>query len=80
MKQGPNPKAQPEQGGKEDLNLTNRDASLGHSGERRQPDPASMSDQAGSDMVNGNLSQSGTSSGERNPEYGDAADPTFETM
>jgi hypothetical protein len=80
MAKDPNPKAQPGQGKKDDLNLTNRDASLGHAGERRQPEASTMSGSAPTEIVNGDLSQSGTSGGERSPEYGDAADPAFETL
>jgi hypothetical protein len=71
---------QPENSTNEDLNLTNNDASLVNNDHNRQPDASTMSDQAGSDGVNDNLTQSALRGDDINPEYGDSADPTFETL
>jgi hypothetical protein len=71
---------QPEDGTNEDLNLTNNDATLLNNERNRQPDAATISDQAGADTVNDNMMQSARKGDEINPEYGDAADPTFETL
>ena len=71
---------QPEDGTNEDLNLTNRDATLVNNTRNRTPDAATMSDQAGADALNDNLTASPSKGDEINPEYGDAADPTFEAM
>ena len=70
---------QPEEGSDQDLNLTNNDASLLRTGERQQPDAPTMNDSA-ANVGSENLTQSALSDGEVNPEYGDAADPTFETL
>jgi hypothetical protein len=70
---------QPEDGTKEDLNLTNNDASLINNQPTQQPDAATMSDQAGYNAMD-NMNQSALNGDEINPEYGDAADPTFETL
>ena len=69
---------QPEDGTNEDLNLTNSDASLAHQ-PARQPDAPGMSDNA-TTAASDNLTQSIANGSEINPEYGDAADPTFETL
>lgn len=69
---------QPEDGTDKDLNLTNRDATLAKR-TSKQPDATSMSDNATS-AANDNLTQSISAGSEINPEYGDAADPTFETI
>ena len=74
-----NRKKQPEDGNSQDLNLTNNDASLQNIGNRQQPDAPTMND--GAVNVNSdNLTQSISKGSEVNPEYGDAADPTFETL
>jgi hypothetical protein len=70
---------QPEDGSDKDLNLTNSDASLQNIGNPQQPDATSMNDGAAS-VASENLTQSVMGHGEVNPEYGDAADPTFESM
>jgi len=70
---------QPEQGSEQDFNLTNNDASLFRQGNRQQPDAPTMNDSA-SNVNSENLTQSASKDGEVNPEYGDAADPTFETL
>jgi hypothetical protein len=70
---------QPEEGSDKDLNLTNNDASLLRTGERQQPDAPTMTDNA-VNVNNDNLTQSASKGSELNPEYGDAADPTFETL
>ena len=71
-------KRQPEDGDKKDLNLTNSDATL--SGQTNKvPDSPAMSDNATS-AASDNLTQSVMKGSEINPEYGDAADPTFETL
>jgi hypothetical protein len=82
MKQDPkDPRSkQPEDGTNEDLNLTNSDASLVNNDRNRQVDAATMNDQSSQDNVNGNMDQSALRGDEINPEYGDAADPTFETI
>jgi hypothetical protein len=83
MKQDPkeNPRAkQPEEGTNADQNLTNNDATLLNNNRNRQPDAPTMNDQASSDAINDNLIQSARKGDEINPEYGDAADPTFETL
>jgi hypothetical protein len=72
------PAPQPEDGNDKELNLTNSDATLADR-VPKQADSPSMSDNAttaGSD----NLTQSVMNGSEINPEYGDAADPTFETI
>ena len=71
-------KKQPENGTNQDLNLTNSDATLVNQ-LPKQADTPSMSDNATSAGSN-NLTQSVINGSELNPEYGDAADPTFETM
>ena len=71
---------QPENGTNQDLNLTNNDASLVNNERNRQPDASTLNDQASTEAVNGNLTQSAMEGDEINPEYGDAADPTFETL
>ncbi len=81
MSSDPNQKArksQPEDGNDQDLNLTNNDASLIRETHREANSPT-MSDNAAS-ASNGNLTQSVMNGSEINPEYGDAADPTFETL
>lgn len=72
------PRPQPEDGTNEDLNLTNADASLVNNS-RMQPDASSMSDRA-ENINDENLTQSASQDGEIAPEYGDAADPTFEAL
>src|SRR4028118_1128622 len=81
MNSNPNPKAgknQPEDGNDQDLYLTNSDASLARQ-TPKQADTPTMSDNATS-AGNDNLTQSVMNGREINPEYGDAADPTFETL
>ena len=73
------PKKQPEEGSDKELNLTNNDASLIRQGDRQQPDALTMNDSA-ANVNSENLTQSAREDGEVNPEYGDAADPTFETL
>jgi hypothetical protein len=71
-------KKQPENGGEEELNLTNSDATLANE-TPKQPDAPTMTDNAtnaGSD----NLTQSVMNGSEINPEYGDSADPAFEKI
>ena len=72
-------KQQPEDGSDKELNLTNKDASLFRTGERQQPDAHTMNDSA-ANVNSDNLTQSASKGSEINPEYGDAADPTFETL
>lgn len=71
-------KAQPEDGDKKDLNLTNTNATLADQ-TTRMPDAPAMNDNATS-AASDNLTQSVMDGSEINPEYGDAADPTFETL
>ena len=71
-------KNQPEDGNDQDLNLTNNDASLARQ-TPKQADSPTMSDN-GTSGGNDNLTQSVMNGSEINPEYGDAADPTFETL
>ena len=71
-------KKQPEDGKKDDLNLTNRDATL-KDNPPKQPDAASMNDNAAT-ATSDNLTQSIRGGSEINPEYGDAEDPTFEKL
>lgn len=73
------PKKQPEEGSDRDLNLTNNDASLSRQGNRQQPDAPTMNDSA-ANVNSENLTQSARKDGEVNPEFGDAADPAFETL
>jgi hypothetical protein len=82
MQQDPNQQRnkQPEEGTKEDLNATNSDASLIRGGNSSQPDAPVFSDSASTKIVNYNLTGSAAKGDEINPEYGDAADPTFETL
>ncbi len=70
---------QPKDGSDKDVNLTNNDASLLRTGERQQPDAPTMNDSA-ANINSDNLTQSASKGSEINPEYGDAADPTFETL
>ena len=74
----PTNKKQPEDGNDEELNLTNNDATL-KSRTPSQADSPTMSDNATS-AASENLTQSAMKDGEVNPEYGDSADPTFETL
>jgi hypothetical protein len=69
---------QPEEGNDKELLLTDSDATLS-SQPAKQPDSASMSYNATA-AANDNLTQSVMNGSEINPEYGDAADPTFETL
>jgi hypothetical protein len=71
-------KKQPENGSENDLNLTNSDATLANK-TPQQPDAPTMSDNATS-AGNDNLTQSVMNGSELNPEYENAADPTFETL
>lgn len=73
------PRKQPEEGSDKELNMTNNDASLSRQGNRQQPDAPTMNDSA-ANVNSENLTQSAREDGEVNPEYGDAADPTFETL
>ena len=81
MNSDPNQKAgksQPEDVNDQDLNMTNSDASLARQ-TPKEPDSPTMSDNVTS-AGNDNLTQSVMNGSEINPEYGDAADPTFETL
>jgi hypothetical protein len=69
---------QPEDGDGRELNLTNSDATLVDQ-TPKQADSPTMSDNATS-AASDNLTQSVMNGSEINPEYGDAADPTFETI
>ncbi|HVK97019.1 MAG TPA: hypothetical protein VM368_04335 [Flavisolibacter sp.] len=71
---------QPENSTNEDLNLTNRDASLVNIQQHQQVDAPIMSDSADTEAVNDNLSQSTLRGDNIDPEYGDDADPTFEAL
>ena len=71
-------KPQPEDGSDKELNLTNNDATL-KSRTPTQADAPTMSDNA-TNVANENLTQSALKDGEVNPEFGDAADPTFEML
>jgi len=71
-------KRQPEEGDDKELNLTNSDATLADQ-TPKQPDAPTMSDNATA-AASDNLTQSVMNGSEINPEYGDAADPTFETI
>lgn len=71
-------KKQPEDGDKNDLNLTNSDATLVNQ-TPEAPDSPTMRDNATS-AASDNLTQSVMNVSEINPEYGDAADPTFEKI
>lgn len=71
-------KQQSEDADKKDINLTNSNATLTEQ-TPKQADTPSMSDNATS-AGNDNLTQSVINGSEINPEYGDAADPTFETL
>ena len=74
----PNANRQPEEGTNQDLSLVNGDASLVNQ-DSRQPDATSASDRPDT-AVNESLTQTAMKNGEMAPEYGDAADPTFEAM
>ena len=74
----PNRGTQPEEGTNQDLSLVNGDASLVNQ-DSRQPDTTSVSDRPDT-AVNDSLTQTALKDGEMAPEYGDAADPTFEAM
>lgn len=69
---------QPEDGNDKELNLTNSDATLADQ-TPRQPDAPAMNDNA-TTAASDNLTQSVMNGSEINPEYGDAADPAFETL
>ena len=69
---------QPEDGNDKDLNATNSDATLSPQ-TLKQADAPTMSDNA-TTASSDNLTQSVMNGSEINPEYGDAADPTFETL
>ncbi len=69
---------QPEDGDEKELNLTNSDATLAEQ-TPKQPDAPTMSDNATA-AASDDLTQSVINGSEINPEYGDAADPTFETL
>lgn len=69
---------QPEDGNDKELNLTNSNATLADQN-LKQPDAPSMTDNA-TTATSDNLTQSVMNGSEINPEYGDAADPTFETL
>jgi hypothetical protein len=71
-------KRQPEDGDKHELNLTSSNATLADQ-TPKQADAPTMSDNATA-VMSDNLTQSVMNGSEINPEYGDAADPTFETM
>ena len=71
-------KAQPEDGDDKELNLTNSDATLA-ADTPKQADAPSMMDNA-TTAASDNLTQSVMNGSEINPEYGDSADPTFETL
>jgi hypothetical protein len=71
-------KRQPEDGDKHELNLTNSNATLADQ-TAKQADAPTMSDNATA-VMSDNLTQSVMNGSEINPEYGDAADPTFEAM
>ncbi len=71
-------KGQPEDGNDDELNLTNSDATLGKQSPK-EPDAPTMSDNATA-AGNDNLTQSVMNGGEINPEFGDSADPLFETL
>jgi hypothetical protein len=71
-------KRQPEDGNEQSLNLTNSDATLADQ-PPKQPDSPTISDNATA-ATSDNLTQSVMNGSEINPEYGDAADPTFETL
>lgn len=71
-------KQQSEDADKKDINLTNSNATLTEQ-TPKQADSPTMSDNATS-AGNDNLTQSVINGSEINPEYGDAADPTFETL
>ena len=72
------PARQPEDGNDKELHLTDSDATLSNQ-PPKQPDSPGMSDNATS-VANDNLTQSVMNGSEINPEYGDSADPTFETI
>jgi hypothetical protein len=72
------PRRQPEDGNDKELNLTNSDATLANR-DLNPADSPSMSDNA-TTAASDNLTQSVMNGSEVNPEYGDAADPTFETL
>ena len=69
---------QPANGNNDNLNLTNSDATLA----RQTPKPAdaSLINVNATTATSDNLTQSVTNGSEINPEYGDSADPTFETI
>jgi hypothetical protein len=71
-------KRQPEDGDKHELNLTSSNATLADQ-TPKQADAPTMSDNATA-VMSDNLTQSVMNGSEINPEYGDAADPTFEAM
>lgn len=71
-------RALPEEGGRDDLNLTNNDASLVNQSNIQTDSPV-MTDQAGG-VNNENLTQSALQDGEAAPEFGDASDPTHEEL
>jgi hypothetical protein len=71
-------KQQPEDGDDKELNLTNSDASLVKQAPK-QADASTISDNS-TTAASDHLTQSVMSGSEINPEYGDAADPTFETL
>jgi len=70
--------AQPEDGNDHELNATNSDATL-TSQTLKQADSPTMSENA-TTAASDNLTQSVMNGSEINPEYGDSADPTFETI
>lgn len=71
-------KRQPEDGDKKNINLPNTDATLAKQ-TPKQADSPTMNDNVTS-AGNDNLTQSVINGSEINPEYGDAADPTFEKI
>lgn len=71
-------KSQSEDGNDQDLNPTNNNASLARQ-TPKEVDSPTMSDNATS-AANDNLTRSVMNGNEINPQYGDAADPTFETL
>lgn len=69
---------QPEDGDDKELNLTNSHPTLAGQ-PSKQPDSPTMSDNA-TTAANDDLTHSVMNGSEVNPEYGDAADPMFETL
>lgn len=72
-------RTQPYEGSDQDLNLTNSDASLLKMGDHKQPDATSMNDGAAS-VDSEKLTQTAMGDGGVNPEFGNAAEPTFEAI